>query len=159
MTPEEIQVAAHAASVIGPAFWLWGIAIVFQTAVFAALGAWAVSRFINKLIEKIRTEIDEAVKALTEADSKVEKVTGDSINAMRQHVSNHERECEKRFHALEKKVLEDKAHYLEFFVRRGSFDRVTQKIENDVDALAQEMRGGFEKISGKIDEIRDRKAA
>lgn len=152
------NVPAEALS-LSPTFWLWGVAIIFQTAVFSVIGTWAVSRFVNRLSADIRKEISDAVKALADADTKVAKETGDSLNAMRQHVSNVERETEKRFHAVEKKALEQRVEFLEQFVRRDSFLHVTQKIEGEVDNLAKEMREGFEKVFTKIDEIRDRKAA
>jgi ElaB/YqjD/DUF883 family membrane-anchored ribosome-binding protein len=133
------------ASELGPTFWLWGVAILFQTAVFAAVGTWAISRFINRLISEIRKEIQKAVEELEGADKTAAKETGDTIAAMRQHVENVERETEKRCHAIEKKALEDRAEFFEEFVRRSSFLHVTQKIESAVGAL-----------SNKIDDIRDR---
>lgn len=138
--------AAQAAT-LSPTFWLWGVGIVFQTVVFSVVGTWAVSRFIDKMIEKIRNEIDEVVEKLAAADSKVSKETGDSIYAMRQHVSNIERDFDKRCHAMELKAADARAHDLEFFARRES-----------VREIAEEMRDGFDKVSRKIDEIRDRHA-
>lgn len=148
VSANDIQLAAQGVNVLGPVFWLWGIAIIFQTLVFGALGAWGVSRFINKLIAEIRKEIAEAVKDLTAANENVKQQTGDSVAAMRQHVQNMERCFEQRCHAIEKKALEDRNHDLEFFARRES-----------VRDIAEEMRDGFEKVSKKIDEIRDRKVA
>ncbi|MBX3514750.1 MAG: hypothetical protein KF826_14695 [Xanthobacteraceae bacterium] len=145
MTASDIQIAAQAAQVVGPSFWLLAIIVIAQTVVFSIVGTWVVSRFIGRLISDIRKEIHKAVAELTSADAKVAKETGDSIQAMRQHVSNVERDTEKRCHAIEKKALEDRAEFLEHFVRRDSFLHVTQKIESVV-----------EKLDAKIDEIRDR---
>lgn len=152
MNANDIQMVAHGAHSIGPTFWIWGLAILAQTALFSIIGTWAVSRFVDRVIEKLQGRIDAAVKALTEADSKVSKETGDSVAAMRQHVQNVEREIEKRFHAVEKKALEDKAHYLEFFMRRESF-------RNEFDKFSADVKDQFKAMADKIDEIRDRKAA
>jgi hypothetical protein len=159
MNASDIQLAAQAATSIGPVFWLWGIAIIFQTFVFGILGAWGVSRFINRLISEIRKEIAEAVKELTNADQKVEKQTGDTIAAMRQHVSNIERDFDRRCHAIELKAEKDRNHDLEHFVRRDSFLHVTGKIESAMERLATDVNSQFDKMAEKIDEIRDRKAA
>lgn len=148
MSANDIQLAAQGVNALGPTFWLWGAGIVFQTVVFSVIGTWAVSRFIDRMIEKIRKEIDEVVDKLAAADTKVAKETGDTITAMRQHVSNIERDFDKRCHGIEKKALEDRNHDLEYFARRES-----------VREIAEEMRDGFEKVSKKIDEIREHKIA
>lgn len=140
-----MSVVPAVAAELGPTFWLWGIAILFQTAVFAAVGTWAISRFINRLISEIRKEIQSAVAELESADKTVAKETGDTIGAMRQHIQNLEREFLGRLHSIEKKMLEDLRSALETFVRRDSFLSITQKLENAI-----------ERLDGKIDEIRDR---
>jgi N6-adenosine-specific RNA methylase IME4 len=84
---------------------------------------------------------------------------GDTIAAMRQHVSNMEREFDKRCHAIELTAEKNRNHDLEHFVRRGSFLHVTGKIESAVNRLASDVNSQFDKMAEKIDEIRDRKAA
>lgn len=106
----------------------------------AVVGTWKLSRVEISLREHI-----DASKQIAETRLDREaKNFGETVTALRSGVNID-------FQELRKELTEEQKFVRDTFMRRDSFYKVQEALQNDIRALGAELKGRLERMESKID--------
>lgn len=135
---------------IAPIAAVLALVLSLITVGIGAVLKFSLSRMETALAQielSLRGAINATAKEIDERVDKQGRDFGETVAALREYINLEIR-------ALRKDMTDDQKFVRDTFVRRESFFKLTDALQNELRALSEKIDGKFERLEGKIESVK-----